>query len=1066
MALPYRLALDLGTNSIGWCALRLDMDAEPSPSPYAIIRGGVRIFGDGRDPKSGSSLAVDRRDARAMRRNRDRSLKRKKLLLDALVRNGLFPPNDIDRRELVNLDPYELRDRGLDEELTPYEFGRAIWHLNQRRGFKSNRKTDGDDNDGSLLKGRIAAVKEELEQDGYRTVGEWLAERHRNKESVRARLRGTKVADKAYDLYFDRSMIEEEFEKLWATQSHFNPGAFSTSAHDEIHEAIFFQRPLKPVKPGRCQFNRNEERLALAMPSQQRFRILQEVNNLRFKNRDYTFDALTRQQRDQVSDYLLTGKERTFDQIRRALKLPSDRKFNLEDERRQKLKGDATGAEMANKNRFGKHWFELSLAEQDLVVEKVLNEESEEKLVAWLQEAHDLTDEQALAVTKAKLVQGYGRLGHTAITDILPFLENEVITYDQAVDLAGYGSHSERSHVQLTGEILDQLPYYGEVLQNHVGFGTGDEADPIDKRVGRIANPTVHIALNQLRVVVNELIKEYGPPTQIAVELARDLPWSAKKKSEENRKMADNQKRNEEYKKKIREVLKSEPSREDLIRYKLWVELNPKDATSRCCPYTGRQINISTLFSDTVEIEHILPYSQTLDDSLNNKTVCLKHANQDKGNRTPFEAFGNNPPGYTYSDIIDRSQSMPGRKAYRFAENGMERWQREDQDFLARALNDTRYLSRLAREYLTVLTGPDEVWVIPGQLTAKLRHAYGLNSLLHDSMDKNRADHRHHAIDAAVIGITDRRNLQEFARTNKKVDGGVRIGANTPTPWDNYREHVARMIHDIKVSHRPNHGHQRQMNNDTNYGLRPGGMVAVRKPLSSYDSVAKLQKAQFADSYLKERLLRHIGDPSSKEELLDRIAKFSANTGTKRARVLEKWDVIPIKTNEDASYRKPKGTKTREDGAFRGVVGNSNYCIEIVENEKGKWVGEIVSTYEAYRIADEFGVERLRDPNRAQSGKPLVMRLMRDDIVRLEIDGDQRDVRVCFVKGSGQIGFADLTEANVDARTRVSNFGDGKLDTSLALKYILKTASSLQTAKARQITISPSGRLKDPGFRG
>jgi len=56
MPLNDRLALDLGTNSIGWAMLHLDMNAKPSPSPDVIIRAGVRIFGDGRDPQTGVSI--------------------------------------------------------------------------------------------------------------------------------------------------------------------------------------------------------------------------------------------------------------------------------------------------------------------------------------------------------------------------------------------------------------------------------------------------------------------------------------------------------------------------------------------------------------------------------------------------------------------------------------------------------------------------------------------------------------------------------------------------------------------------------------------------------------------------------------------------------------------------------------------------------------------------------------------------------------------------------------------------------------------------------------------------
>ena len=58
----YRLALDLGSTSLGWAMLRLDAEN----NPCAVIKAGVRIFSDGRNPKDGSSLAVTRRDARAI----------------------------------------------------------------------------------------------------------------------------------------------------------------------------------------------------------------------------------------------------------------------------------------------------------------------------------------------------------------------------------------------------------------------------------------------------------------------------------------------------------------------------------------------------------------------------------------------------------------------------------------------------------------------------------------------------------------------------------------------------------------------------------------------------------------------------------------------------------------------------------------------------------------------------------------------------------------------------------------------------------------------------------------
>ena len=231
--MQYRLGLDLGSSSIGWCMIRLDRDSRPR----AIIRMGTRIFPDGRNPKDGSSLAVTRRMARQARRRRDRLLKRKAAMTDALVRRGFFPEDRQERKALEQLNPYELRRKGLYEPLTPHEFARALFHINQRRGFKSNRKTDAKDQDSGLIKKSISELREQLEEGNYKTVGEWLAWRHEQGLSVRARLRGRTAKEKAYDFYIDRALIEQEFDALWEAQKEHNPGLFTSQARDELRDS-------------------------------------------------------------------------------------------------------------------------------------------------------------------------------------------------------------------------------------------------------------------------------------------------------------------------------------------------------------------------------------------------------------------------------------------------------------------------------------------------------------------------------------------------------------------------------------------------------------------------------------------------------------------------------------------------------------------------------------------------------------------------------------------------------------------------------------------------------------
>ena len=1015
----YRLALDMGTSSIGWCLIRLNSSAEP----IAIIRMGVRIFPDGRNPKDGTSLAVTRRGARQMRRRRDRLLKRKARLMASLTRLGFFPQDNAQRRELIGLDPYALRKTGLYEALTGPEFARALFHINQRRGFLSNRKTDKKDNDSGALKSAIKELRVKLDEENCQTLGEWLAKRHQARLSVRARLHGKKKSDRAYDFYADRAMIEHEFDVLWGKQSGLNPMLFTEAARAELKDVLLHQRPLKPVRPGRCTLMPEEERAPLALPSTQRFRIYQELNNLRLLTKDLREQRLTLDQRNQIAVLLEHQGEVRFSAMSKVLKLPSTSQFNLEDIKRDRLKGNATSATLSKDQYFGARWFGFDNSLQDEIVSQLINEASESKLVAWLKENTGIDEAVAERVADVGLPEGYGNLSRAALDRILPELINDVVVYSEAVARAKFESHSALSHAQQTGEVMVSLPYYGDPLRRHVAFAKESPTND-EERFGKIANPTVHIGLNELRKVVNALIHRYGHPSEVIVEVTRDLKISRERKLEIQRDQKLRQDRNDAQVAEACTVLgltaanlDAAKRRELSQKMQLWTELNIKNVADRCCPYTGEQISITRLLSSEVEVDHILPYSMTLDDSLNNKTVAMRRANRDKGNRSPYEAFGRTAmPGYDYEAMLQHAILMPKEKAKRFAPDGYQRWLKEDKDFLARALNDTAYISRIAKEYLSLICPPNKVRAIPGRMTSLLRGKFGLNHLLSGSGLKNRDDHRHHALDAAVIGITDQGLLQRFSKAtaSARESNLDRLVENMPLPWPSYREHVDRGLSNIIVSHKPDHGYQGAMHEETAWGLRENGQVT--------------------------RMVR-------------------PEDGGPRHREIQNKNVVAISSTRNAERHgldlngQPK--------AYKGYIGGSNYCMEIWRDEKGKWHGDVISTYQAYQMVRQCGevegLKHLRNSVLSQSGKPLVMRLMINDLIRLDVDGSTRTMRVAVISGNGQVFLSPHNEANVDSRNR---------DKCNPFKYVSKRAGSLKEVRGRRITVSEIGDIRDSGTKG
>ena len=138
----------------------------------------------------------------------------------------------------------------------------------------------------------------------------------------------------------------------------------------------------------------------------------------------------------------------------------------------------------------------------------------------------------------------------------------------------------------------------------------------------------------------------------------------------------------------------------DRQKFQLWEQLAFNE-TEKFCPFTGRPISLMNLFSDEIEVEHLLPFSSTLDDSMSNKVVCYREANRIKGKRSPFRSLWIFSDGYVWEDILERSKRLPGGKRWRFLPM---RWRcLKRGGFMERHLNDMRYISRYTSQYLSTI---------------------------------------------------------------------------------------------------------------------------------------------------------------------------------------------------------------------------------------------------------------------------------------------------------------------------------------------------------------------------
>lgn len=1044
-----RLGLDIGTNSIGWCLIENDS---------RITGIGVRIFADGRNPK-GVSLAVDRRVARSMRRRRDRYLRRRSVFLDTLIAYGLMPENTDEAKLIAAYDPYPLRQRALDEQLAPHEIGRVLFHLNQRRGFKSNRKADRQQNAES---GQIAIGAQRLDAEmqaiGARTLGEFLAGRH----TKRVRMGSD---NQAYDFYPQRRHIEAEFEAIWSTQSAYHPALLTEDARAALHRVLFFQRPLKDQVVGYCTFAgmngvpMDERRLPKAHPLFQQRRLYEEVNQLRIVAPGAADRPLTIDERDKLIMKLRDKKKMSFKSMAKLINLGDGERFNKESEARGDLIGDEIRAELAAAKRFGARWSHFSLDEQVQIITRLQDEEEPQKLRDWLQASYGLNDTAIDELANVSLPEGYGRFGITATRRLLAALQADVITYDKAAQAAGF-HHSDHR----TGEILNSLPYYGEVLTKEISPGKAEYGDEAERRFGKITNPTVHIGLRQLQKLVNDLIAVYGRPDQIVVELARDLGQSEDDKKKHLARIKRDTDAAIARSGKLREAdIPDTGANRALL--KCWEALNPHNPLDRRCPYCAEPISMRQLFSAEVDIDHIIPYSRSLDDSAGNKIVAHRACNREKGNKTPFEKWGHDEA--RWERISTQAARLNKALQKGFAPDAAER-QEKDEKFLDRQLTDTQYLSSMTHRYLSHLYGgAGSVYVIPGRMTAMLRRRWGLNQLLpdHNYVDnaqsgapKNRLDHRHHAIDAAVTAVTTRSLLQKISNAAKHAEALELERMVPPQPWEGFREELGQKLSRVIVSHKPDHGRRKlpardkditagRLHMDTAYGLTgetaadgKTPIVVHRVPFSSLTPKDIADPLCLPDTALREALRAATGQLTGKafEQALAQFAKGNPLfKGIRHVRVREPLTVIPIRDKTGQVYKAYKG--------------GSNARYNIWRLPDGTWQHEVVSMFDAHQAEHQN--------SRPHPAAKKILCLRQNDLVAIERNGGAPEImRVVKFTLNGQITLVGHMEGGALA-DRDKNKND-------PFKLYSPTVSGLQKLKIRQVRVDPIGRVFDPGPRG
>lgn len=827
---PLTFGLDIGIASVGWAVL----------GENRIVDLGVRCFDKAETAKEGESLNLARRMARLLRRRLRRRAWRLTKLARLLKREGLIADanlfkNKIEKNAPVPKSSWQLRVDALDRQLNAEEWARVIYHLCKHRGFHwisraEEKAAEGDSKgEGGKVKQGLAGTKNLMQEKSYRTAAEMVLaefpEAQRNKQGD-------------YSKALSRILLGDELKKLFEQQRQLgNP--FSTERLEAAilgngdHKSGLFwaQNPalagndlLKML--GHCTFEKSEYRAPKASFTAERHVWLTRLNNLRIVVDGETRPLNEVERRAALPLPYLQAGDLTYKQLGSALIKEgflqkegfkfTGLSYPTKQAHEEKIKDPETAVLVKLPA-----WQTLRKTLKDAGLETEWQKVTTDALdgkpelldqIAWVLSVYkDDTEVEAelgkLALPNAaKMVDAlldirfdkFSNLSLKALRQIVPFMEQGQ-RYDEAVaNIPEYGHHSQL-HIVGTGENKYLPPFYsGRDKDGRMVFN--DDMD-----IPR--NPVVLRALNQARKVVNALIKEYGSPHEVHIEMARDLSRPFDERSKVKKAQEEFRDRNEKDKAQFAQdfhIIGAVKGKE-FEKYQLYREQQGK------CAYSIEPMDINRLFEQGyVEIDHALPYSRSFDDSKNNRVLVLSKENRDKGNRTPFEYLGGKDNGERWRQFVAFVES---NKAYRLAKRSRllrkDFGEKEAKEFRDRNLNDTRYICKFFKNYVEQYLQLHEdseakrCVVLSGQMTSFLRARWGLIKVRGDS-------DRHHALDAAIVAACSHsmvKRLSDYSRRKEleqvregfvDIDTGEilnpamfeQIEKHFPNPWPHFRNEL------------------------------------------------------------------------------------------------------------------------------------------------------------------------------------------------------------------------------------------------------------------------------------
>lgn len=712
------LGLDIGITSVGWGIIDIDNEK--------FIDYGVRLFKEGTAANN-----EDRRTKRGARRLKRRKVNRindmKKMLKSIDLLDDHYVPFD---------NPYEIRKKGLNEKLSKDELVCAILHITKNRGTCLESNAD-ETQDEESTKNILSKNDNEL-QNKY--ICEIQLERLESEGKIRGINNNFKTDDYLKELskiLSNQELSQENIQKILEIVSRRRkydqgPGSEKSptpyGSYRVINDEIVKVNLIDMMR-GKCSVYPEELRAPKQSYTAELFNFLNDLNNLTING-----EKISIEEKQRVVKYV---NEYGGITIKKLLKL-----LNVDEENVSGWRIDKNNKSLLTEFKgYGK-------------VLKIFKKYNQEDLL----EDKNIVDNIIDINTKTKGIDERQEL----ISKEYPNLNKDIVKEVSSMKgVSGYHSLSFKAMREINKEMLVTEMNQMQILHQLDMFDKNRKSTKGQKKIypddEAILSPVAKRAHRETFKVINKLREKYGEFDSIVIEVTRD-----KNTQEQKKRIKDSQKQFDDKNNETINLLKEAGYSPDHINNKiktkvrLYLEQDCKSA------YTLQNIDLKRLIEDdkAYEIDHIIPISISLDDSISNKVLATREENQLKGNLTPIQAYlkgkFNKCDIDTYKTFVKNNKKLNRKKkSYLLSEKDITKYDTV-QEFINRNLVDTSYACRTVMNTLQHYFKDNEidtkVHTIRGQATNAFRKRIDL--------PKDREeDYFHHAIDALIVASLKKLNL-------------------------------------------------------------------------------------------------------------------------------------------------------------------------------------------------------------------------------------------------------------------------------------------------------------------